>query len=125
MTMTHSRHCTRMRRGLKNRVATVLLLAASLLTTLGWTGEAWGQEKLPRVGILTFASATDNPAWEIWFEPFRRTLADRGWIEGKNVAFEYRSAHSDPSQLPEAAAELVELGFLQHSFYNYLTNTWK
>jgi len=42
-------------------------------------------------------------------EPFRRTLADRGRIEGKNVSFEYRSAHSEPSRFAEAAAELVGL----------------
>jgi putative ABC transport system substrate-binding protein len=42
-------------------------------------------------------------------ELFRRNLADQGWIEGKNVSFEYRSANSDPSQFPGAAAELVEI----------------
>jgi putative ABC transport system substrate-binding protein len=94
---------------MKNRVAAALLLVVSLLISLGWTGEAWAQANLPRVGILSFASAADNPAWEIWFEPFRRTLADRGWIEGKNVSFEYRSANSDPSQITEAATSLVSL----------------
>jgi putative ABC transport system substrate-binding protein len=39
----------------------------------------------------------------------RRILAGEGWIEGKNVAFEYRSAHSDPSQFAETAVELVGL----------------
>ena len=36
-------------------------------------------------------------------------LDDRGWIEGKNVSFEYRSARGDPSQYAEAAAELAGL----------------
>jgi putative ABC transport system substrate-binding protein len=36
-------------------------------------------------------------------------LADQGWIEGKNVSLEFRSARSDPIQLTEAAAELARL----------------
>ncbi len=108
--MTHSRHYARARRDMRTRFATVLLLAGAVLTTLGWTGEAWGQAKLARVGILTFVAATDDPTRELWFDgPFRRNLADEGWIEGKNVSFEYRSANSDPSQFVEAALELVRL----------------
>ena len=41
-----STHYERARRDLQNRVASVLLLAGAVLTTLGWTGEAWGQSKL-------------------------------------------------------------------------------
>jgi putative ABC transport system substrate-binding protein len=107
--MMHFRHYARARRDMRNRVAAVLLLVAALLTSLAWTGVAWGQVDVRRVGILSFFAATDNPMWDLWFEPFHRTLADRGWIEGKNVLFEYRSAHSDPSQYPEAAAELAGL----------------
>ena len=109
MTMTGASRYACMRRDMKNQVTALLLLAATVLTGIGWTGEAWAQANLPRLGILSFASAADNPAWEIWFEPFRRTLADRGWIEGKNVSFEYRSANSDPSQITEAATSLVSL----------------
>ena len=81
----------------------MLLLAGAVLTTLGWTGDAWGQSKLGRVGILTFSAITDNPAWESSVGIFRRKLADQGWIEGKNVSFEHRNAHSDPSQFDAAA----------------------
>jgi putative ABC transport system substrate-binding protein len=110
MTTTHSRHYARARRDMKNRVASVLLLAGAVLTTLGWTGEALSQTKHARVGILSFAAATDDPTRELWFDgPFRRNLADEGWIEGKNVSFEYRSAHSDPSRFAEAAEEIVGL----------------
>ncbi len=87
----------------------VLLLTVALLSTLGWTGESWAQAKIPRVGILTFDAVTVDTTVGTWLEPFRRTLADEGWIEGKNVAIEYRSARSDPSRFAEAAAELVRL----------------
>ncbi len=103
--MTDSKHYAGARRDMKNRVAAVLLLAGAVLTTLGWTGEAWGQAKLPRVGILSFVGAADEPRREL----FRRTLADQGWIEGKTVSFEYRNAHNDPSRFAGAAAELVGL----------------
>ena len=99
----------RARRDMKNRVAAVLLLAGAMLNSVGWTEQAWGQSTLPRVGILSFKVAND-PEWDlIWMAPFRRELAVQGWIEGKTVSFEFRSALSDPSQFAKAAIELVEL----------------
>ena len=109
MMMTQFRHEARARRDMKNRVAAVLLLVTALLTSPGWTGQAWGQAMLARVGILTFFAVTDDPGKEYWVNLFRRNLADQGWIEGKNVSFEYRSAHSEPSQFAGAAVELVRL----------------
>ena len=90
------------------RVAVVQLFAVAILSSLGWTAETWGQTKLPRVGILNYGATTDDEAKQ-WVEPFRRKLADQGWIEGRRVAFEYRRAVGDPSKLAEAAAELVRL----------------
>jgi putative ABC transport system substrate-binding protein len=80
-----------------------------LLTTLGWSVKSWGQGKIPRVGILSFGWGTTDDALRQQLEPFRRALADQGWIEGRNVSFEYRSAAGDPPQLAEFAAELVRL----------------
>ena len=99
----------RARRDVKNRVAAVLLLSGALLTSLGWAVEAWGQTNLARVGILSFSSVTDDYTFESSMNLFRLTLADRDWIEGKNVSLEYRNAHSDPSQFAKAAVELVGL----------------
>jgi putative ABC transport system substrate-binding protein len=39
----------------------------------------------------------------------RQALADQGWIDGRNVSFEYRNARGGPSQFAKAAAELVRL----------------
>jgi len=97
------------RRAMKSSVAAVLLVAG-LLTTPGWSGEAWGQTTLPRVGILTFAALDDNNAWwKTWMELTRSKLAVQGWVEGKNVSFEYRNAHGDPSRFAEAAEALAGL----------------
>ena len=93
---------------MKYRIAAVLLLTALMVTSLVWTGESWAQASVRRVGILSFRGTTDDEIRE-WLKPFRRTLADQGWIEGKNVAFEYRGAHSAPQQPVEAAAELARL----------------
>ena len=75
MMTTHSGHYARARRNMKFRVAAVLLLAGAVLTSAGWTGPAWGQAKLARVGILTFLANTDDPARKDWTDLFRKNLA--------------------------------------------------
>src|SRR5262245_6309820 len=89
------------------------LLGFTLLASLGWTEAGWAQEKVARVGILSTPLVRGDPddvkLQLAWYAPFRQTLAQRGWIEGKNVAFEYRSAHGKPPRFSEAVAELVGL----------------
>jgi putative ABC transport system substrate-binding protein len=109
MMATHFGHYARVRQGTKHRFAAVLLLTGAMLISPDWTGEAWGQAKLPRVGTLSFLADTDDPTRDYWLGLFRSNLADQGWIEGKTVSFEYRNAHSDPSRFAAAAAELVAL----------------
>jgi len=83
------------------------LFAAVLIIGVAWTAESWAQAKISTVGILTFSPLSDDYSQQHWLGPFRRTLAEQGWIEGKNVSFEVRVAVGDPSQLAEAAADLV------------------
>jgi len=91
---------------MRYRTAALALLTAALITGVTLCAESWAQTKRQRVGILTsFDPVTEKQ----WLEPFRRTLAEQGWIEGQNVTFEYRGVSGDPSQLGEAAAELVQL----------------
>ena len=54
--------------------------------------------KVPRIGIID-----NSPAWN----SFRRGLRDLGYLEGQNIAFEYRYADGAAERLAEAAAELV------------------
>jgi putative ABC transport system substrate-binding protein len=102
-------HYTRARHETKRRFFSALLLVVSLLTTFGSIGQAWAQTDIKRVGVLTFTSSTDNPTRKYWTGVFRRALSDLGWTEGKNIAFEYRSAHSDPSRMAHAATALAAL----------------
>src|SRR4029453_9841183 len=57
-----------------------------------------------RVGVLAPTSGTAGPA-----EAFYRGLRDLGWIEGRNVAIERRSAENRVERFPSLAAELVQL----------------
>jgi putative ABC transport system substrate-binding protein len=94
----------------KSRMAAALLVACNLLVTPGWTAHAWGQPNNARVGILASQlTGTTDEATRESYAPFRAKLAERGWIEGKNVSFEYRRARGDPPKFAEGAAELVGL----------------
>ena len=87
---------------MQNRAAALLLFAVALLTRLGYVDESWGQAKIAHLGVLTFAGDAAE-------EPLRRTLAAYGWMEGKNLALEFRKPSGDPPQFADAAAELVRL----------------
>lgn len=86
----------------------VLVLTALMLIAALWTDPSWAQTKIPHVGVLVVNPILSAEVQQ-WFKPFRRTLSERGWIEGKNVAFEYRDGAGDPTRLAEPAAELVQL----------------
>jgi len=61
------------------------------------------QSKLPTIGILV--SANPEPFWG----ELRAGLRDQGYIEGQNIAFEFRSADGNPDRLRGLADELVRL----------------
>ena len=95
---------------MKTGAAAVLLLVGGFLTGLAPTKETWAEPKIPRVGILSgFGGDLANDRFMQWSEPFRRKLAEEGWVEGKTIAFEYRGALTNSVQVDEAAAELVRL----------------
>ena len=63
------------------------------------------QPPMPVIGFLHLTSPETNGEN---LATFRRGLADTGFIEGKNVAIEYRWAQGRNDQLPTLAAELVQ-----------------
>ena len=65
--------------------------------------EAQPAGKVPRIGYLSSGSATVNP------EAFRQGLRELGWVEGQNMAIDYRFAEDRFDRLPDLAAELVRL----------------
>src|SRR5881398_3016044 len=54
--------------------------------------------KIPRIGILD-----DAPMWQ----PFLQALREFGYVEGQNIAYEYRYGEGAPDRLAIGAAELV------------------
>jgi len=78
----------------------VLLLALSL------PARAQQPAKLPRIGYLDAASISSEAARN---RAFRQGLGELGYVEGKNIVIEWRSAEEKPDLLPALAAELVRL----------------
>ena len=64
--------------------------------------------KVWRVGFLLPLNRRDSPVSE-GFGPFLRGMSDLGYVEGKNLVIEWRSAEGKSERLPRLAAELVQL----------------
>jgi ABC-type uncharacterized transport system substrate-binding protein len=88
---------------MKKKVA-VLSLCAMLLA-LCFSAEAQQQTKVPKIGYLSPAPATSSARFELLRREFRKL----GYVEGKNIAFEFRSTDNKIDRLPAAADELVRL----------------
>ena len=84
---------------------TVLALCA-MLFALCSSAEAQQPKKVPRIGYL---SATDPASESARSEAIRLALRELGYIEGQNIAIEYRYAEGKLDRFPELAAELVRL----------------
>jgi len=64
------------------------------------------QARVPVVGFLHPGSAEPNASL---LAAFRKGLAEAGYVEGQNVAIEYRWAGNQADRLPALAADLVQL----------------
>ena len=84
---------------------TVLALCA-LLLSLGFSAEAQQSKKVHRIGYL---SVLDPPRESTRAEAIRQGLREVGYIEGRNIAIEYRYAEGKRERFPQLAAELVSL----------------
>ena len=80
------------------------LLITVLLTTLA-SAQAQQPGRIPRIGFLLPYS----PGTDVRVEAFRQGLLELGYVEGQNVAIEYRWADGRFEQLPDLAADLVRL----------------
>jgi len=83
--------------------ARLLLLIAFLGCAMA---EAQQPKKVPRIGYL---SPVDPASESTRSEVIRLGLRERGYIEGQNIAFEYRYAEGKQDRYPDLAAELVHL----------------
>jgi len=77
-----------------------------MLLALPLPARAQQPKKIPRIGYL---SSSDPAREAARSEAIRLALRERGYIEGQNIATEYRYSEGKSGRLPELAAELVRL----------------
>jgi putative ABC transport system substrate-binding protein len=78
----------------------------AMLLALSASVDAQQTGKIFRIGFLDASTASGSAVlWDV----LRQELTQLGWVEGKNIVFEYRFAEQKLERLPELAADLVRL----------------
>ena len=78
----------------------------ALLFALCFSASAQQTGKIFRIGLLDNGTAS---GMAVLLEAFRQEMSKLGWVEGKNIAMEYRFGEGQTERLPELAVDLVRL----------------
>jgi putative tryptophan/tyrosine transport system substrate-binding protein len=89
-----------MKRAAVPSIVVVVLLAVAVIA------EAQQPKKISRIGVLFMGNPTSESPRS---EGIQLALRELGYIEGQNIAIEYRYAERKIDRAPELAAELVRL----------------
>ena len=90
---------------MSRRAVGLVLALALVLCFSSWAAAQQGRTS--RIGFLSYSSAA---AYSARLAEHRRALADLGWVEGRNLVIEQRSAETQNDRLAELAADLVRAG---------------
>jgi putative ABC transport system substrate-binding protein len=88
------------------RAAVPSILVAVVLFVAAVIAEAQQPKKISRIGYLSSGNPTSESTRS---DPIRLALRELGYIEGQNIAFEYRYGEGKRERDPELAAELARL----------------
>src|SRR2546430_2658658 len=101
-----SKTCTELRRSIQNLKSAGIIAIFVTFAMCDVVAQAQQPAKITRIGYLDAVSLSVNAAL---FEAFRQGLRKLGYVEGKNIFIEWRSADGKLDRLPALAAELVHL----------------
>jgi putative ABC transport system substrate-binding protein len=83
-----------------------ILPVAFAIFVVASVASAQQASKAHRIGYLDSSISSGST---VYLTAFRQELSKLGWIEGKNIAIEYRFAEGKRERVPELAADLVRL----------------
>ena len=86
-------------------IKAVVVLLVGLAFVSVHLAEAQETKKVPRIGIVRGDPNAPAPSIKV----FRQALQDRGYVEGKNILFEYRYTEGNRDRAKTIVAELVAL----------------
>ena len=92
---------------MNNRRKLIVALGAGAFAS-PFVSFAQQQNKVWRVGFLSYRHVEFVDA-DYYYGPFTQGMRELGYVEGKNLVIEWRSAEGKAERLPEIAAELVRL----------------
>src|SRR4051812_42625100 len=81
---------------------------ASLIGLAGSRSAAWAQQSPPP--LIAVLEASSAVSIKVNHDAFRDGMHQLGYVEGRNIRFEYRFADGVLDRLPGLAGELVRLG---------------
>jgi len=79
----------------------------ALVVTFAMCGVVATAQQPKKVPLIGYLSSSDPPSASTSSEAIRAALRELGYIEGQNIAFEYRYSEGKVDRLPELVAELV------------------
>src|SRR5215813_4562653 len=88
---------------MKNKI--IALALGALLFAPCFSAEAQQSTKVPKIGFLG-VRPDDSKAT---FESFKRQFQMLGYVDGKNIVYEYRNAENKPERLPTLVDELIRV----------------